>query len=136
MPTSPAEIAQHIKTSPAPLTLVHVWATWCQPCRDEFPELVKIHRKYAPEGLALVLVSADDPDAPGKVADFLAAQHSPVGSYISTGLNQPFIEMLSTNWSGTLPASFLYRNGKLLTEWEGQRTYEHYAEAIELLLKK
>lgn len=133
---SPATIKLHIQDSAAPLTLVHLWATWCQPCRQEFPELVKIHDEYASKGLAVILVSADDPDDPGPVEIFLAEQRSPVGTFISTQLNQPFIEMLSTNWSGALPATFLYRQGKLLTEWEGQRSYEHYAEAIEPLLNK
>jgi thiol-disulfide isomerase/thioredoxin len=136
IPASPETIKLHIQDSAAPLALVHLWATWCQPCREEFPELLKIHAEYASKGLALILVSADDPDEPGPVESFLAEQHSPVGSFISTQLNQSFIEMLSTNWSGALPATFLYRNGKLLGEWEGQRTYEHYVEAIEPLLIK
>lgn len=136
IPASPAAIKQHIQNSTAPLTLVHLWATWCQPCREEFPDLVRIHTKYVAEGLTIILVSADDPDDPSPAEIFLAEQHSPVGSFISTQLNQSFIEMLSTNWSGTLPATFLYRNGQLQGEWEGQRTYEHYAEAIEPLLIK
>src|SRR6185503_1294920 len=31
--------------------LVNYWATWCDPCRDEFPELVKIDTDYRPKGL-------------------------------------------------------------------------------------
>ena len=43
----------------APLTLVNVWATWCGPCRDEFPELQAIHDAYGPRGLRVVGVSID-----------------------------------------------------------------------------
>src|SRR6266513_1234247 len=31
--------------------LVNFWATFCDPCRDEFPDLVKIHQDYRPEAL-------------------------------------------------------------------------------------
>lgn len=136
VPTTPESIKEQILASTAPLLLVHVWATWCDPCRDEFPELVRIHTDYAADGLALLLVSADDPAASGEVEKFLASQRCPVESLIATDIGQPFIEMLSTNWSGALPASFFYRNDRLLAEWEGPRTYAQYAEVIEQLLGK
>src|SRR5512147_3271193 len=45
-----------------PMTLVHVWATWCGPCRQEFPELEAIQREFGPGGLRIVAVSVDDGD--------------------------------------------------------------------------
>lgn len=42
-----------------PVTLVNVWATWCIPCRPEFPELERISREYGPQGLRVLAVSID-----------------------------------------------------------------------------
>lgn len=42
-----------------PLTLINVWATWCTPCREEFPQLEKLYRTYHPSGMRLVAVSVD-----------------------------------------------------------------------------
>ena len=47
-----------------PVTLVNVWATWCGPCKAEFPELQALHSTYAPRGLRVVAISIDtDGDA-------------------------------------------------------------------------
>jgi thiol-disulfide isomerase/thioredoxin len=43
-----------------PLTLVNVWATWCAPCRAEFPEMERLHQDYAARGLRVLAVSIDD----------------------------------------------------------------------------
>src|SRR6476619_6340980 len=40
--------------------LVNFWATFCDPCRDEFPDLVKIDKDYRPRSLDFVTVSLDD----------------------------------------------------------------------------
>ncbi|HEV7644415.1 MAG TPA: TlpA disulfide reductase family protein [Pyrinomonadaceae bacterium] len=40
--------------------LVNFWATWCDPCREEFPDLVKIDADYGARGLDFIVVSMDD----------------------------------------------------------------------------
>src|SRR5215468_4183122 len=43
-----------------PVTLLHVWATWCGPCQKEFPEIEAIQREFGPRGLRIVAVSIDE----------------------------------------------------------------------------
>lgn len=45
-----------------PVTLLHVWATWCGPCQEEFPEIEAIQREFGPRGLRIVAVSVDEGD--------------------------------------------------------------------------
>jgi cytochrome c biogenesis protein CcmG, thiol:disulfide interchange protein DsbE len=48
-----------------PVTLMNVWATWCGPCKAEFPELQALHVAYGSRGLRLIAVSIDaEGDAP------------------------------------------------------------------------
>jgi thiol-disulfide isomerase/thioredoxin len=57
--------------SGAPLTLVNVWATWCVPCRKEFPELERIQQAYADRGLRVLAVSIDRGDEDDDVRRFV-----------------------------------------------------------------
>jgi thiol-disulfide isomerase/thioredoxin len=50
--------------------LVNFWATWCGPCREEMPLLVKLQAEYGGQGLQIVGIAADETDQ-GKVKDFL-----------------------------------------------------------------
>ena len=52
--------------------LLNFWATWCEPCRMELPELVKLHRRLAPRGLVVVGVSLDSGRTPEQVKAFAA----------------------------------------------------------------
>src|SRR2546422_6932882 len=40
--------------------LVNFWATWCEPCREEYPMINDLARQYAPQGLIVVGISLDD----------------------------------------------------------------------------
>src|SRR5207245_7486442 len=50
------KILQQYKGKPL---LVNFWATWCEPCRDEYPMLNALAKQYAPQGLKVVGVSLD-----------------------------------------------------------------------------
>lgn len=44
---------------PKKLVLLSFFATWCEPCKKEMPELVRLYEAYAEEGLGVMLVSID-----------------------------------------------------------------------------
>lgn len=71
-----------LKENKKPL-LINFWATWCGPCRVEFPELVKIDADYRKQGLDFVIVSLDNFGAMDfRVADFLKSYQSTMPSYL------------------------------------------------------
>lgn len=56
------------------IVLLNVWATWCQPCREELPALELLHREFAARGLSVVAISIDAPGMEAAVRRF-AADH-------------------------------------------------------------
>lgn len=40
--------------------LVDFWASWCKPCREENPNLLRIYEKYKSKGFTILSVSLDD----------------------------------------------------------------------------
>ena len=63
--------------------LVNFWATFCDPCRDEFPDLVKIDKEYRPQSLEFVTVSLDDmTDINTTVPEFLGSMKATMPAYL------------------------------------------------------
>ena len=56
-------------------TLIVFWASWCNPCRQEIPELKKLHNEYQKKGVSIVSISIDRDINKWKQA--LAAENMP-----------------------------------------------------------
>lgn len=123
-PAGPEAILAEIRKPGSRAVLLNVWATWCSPCREEFPDLLHVARELAPQGLRLVLVSVDFPGAEAAAAKFLTSEGVDFPTFVRTGKDEAFVDGLEPQWSGAIPATFLYdAEGKLVRYWEGKASY-------------
>jgi thiol-disulfide isomerase/thioredoxin len=123
-PAVAESILDEVRRPGADAVLVNVWATWCTPCREEFPDLLHVARELAPKGLRLVLVSVDFPEDAAETTSFLTSQGVDFATFIRTGKDEAFVNGLEPKWSGVIPATFLYdAGGKLVQFWEGKASY-------------
>jgi len=128
---TPAQLAALVRAPGHRATLVNVWASWCDPCREEFPDVVRFARAYRDQGLNVVFVSADFTDDLPNARAFLAQQGVDWPTYVKTGDDMQFIDALGERWSGALPGSFVYdANGKLARWWEGKASYAALEERV------
>jgi len=126
-----------VKAPGAQAVLVNVWATWCEPCREEMPDLVRFYRDHRADGLRLVLISADDDDQRAEVARVLGALGFDGPAFIKRGNDMTFIDALDPGWKGALPATFLFdAHGAKKRSWLGSVTYDDLRARVSGLLKK
>jgi len=113
------------------VVLVNIWATWCMPCREEFPEIVRLYRDYRDRGLDVVFVSGDLEGDTSQVLDFLAEQGVDFTSYLKVGKDMEFIDTFYPEWSGLLPATFIYDAQRTVQHfWEGEASYEVFESRV------
>jgi thiol-disulfide isomerase/thioredoxin len=119
--------------------LVNFWATFCDPCRDEFPDLVKINNDYGSKSLEFFTVSLDDmSDINTEVPKFLDAMKAKMPAYLlNVNDPEPAINLVDRKWQGDLPATFLYNEkGEVVYKHIGRVNVAELREAIDKVVKK
>jgi thiol-disulfide isomerase/thioredoxin len=116
--------------------MVSLWATWCEPCRDEYPMVVALSRQYEKKGLSVFGVSLDEDAEAGLVRRFLSRAEPGFPNYRKKpGNEEGFINLINPKWSGALPATFFYsRDGRLLTQIVGESKRENFEAAIQQII--
>ncbi len=124
-----------VKAAGAKAVLVNVWATWCLPCREEFPQLVRLAERYRERGLAVIFVSGDFNSELAQVKEFLAEQGVDWPTYFKTGNDTAFVNLFDASWSGALPASFVFdSSGTRRHSLLGKATYADFeAKVLDVL---
>jgi thiol-disulfide isomerase/thioredoxin len=94
------------------LRLVNVWATWCGPCKIEFPDLVAVHRIYRGREFEVVTVNADDAAKREAALSFLKEQQASMRN-VAFDKGDPYalIEAVDPKWQGALPHTILVAPG-------------------------
>jgi thiol-disulfide isomerase/thioredoxin len=117
--------------------VVNMWATWCDPCREEFPDLVRLHRELAGRGVQVAAISLDMASALDTgVVPFLKSAGASFPCFIKTaGGDDEFINAVDPKWSGALPATFVYDGeGRMVKSFFGTTTFDKLKTVVAPLL--
>jgi len=116
------------------VVIVNMWATWCGPCREELPDLVRLYEENK-EAVVLVTVSLDEPEDAGKAAEYLKQHKSDFPAYIRGFKDfEAFSNALDPKWMGAIPATFVFdKSGKRIFSREGKVTYDQLKKVIKPL---
>jgi thiol-disulfide isomerase/thioredoxin len=117
--------------------MVNFWATWCEPCRNEYPTIMSLSKEYARQGLAVIGISLDDDADMNLVRRFLAQTRPDFPNFREKpGIDaDTFYHHINPDWRGTMPQTDFYaRDGHLARYFVGDRPREVFVQAIRLVL--
>lgn len=113
-------LLKKIAASGAKGTIVNAWASWCGPCRREFPMLVALQDNLSSKGIQIIFVSVDEADGEPVALEFAKERGVSAPILVAERPLGPFKEALNPKWPGMLPATFLFDStGKLRYFWGG-----------------
>lgn len=127
-----AKLKEIIKPNGKPL-LVNFWATWCDPCREEFPDLVKLENDYRGK-IDVITISLDDlAEINTSVPKFLSEMKAETQNYLLVSKDEgAIISTISKDWSGGLPFTILYNEkGETLYFKQGKFKVPELREKID-----
>lgn len=132
----PQDILARVRDLHSPVTLINFWASWCEPCKEEFPNILDVQHEFEAKGLKVVFVSVDDvADAPAALA-FLKEQNVSVPTFYKGKQPLDFVTHIYPDWKGSVPATVLMgADMKILDAWEGGTSKAEFESRIQKQLK-
>jgi thiol-disulfide isomerase/thioredoxin len=112
------QLGNEIKNLHGKVVLVDFWGDFCRPCKEKFPHVMALQRKYAKAGLAVVTVAVDDvadPTACDRVKFFLQQQGAVSRNLLLAEKSEVWVPKLKMN---SVPSMFLFdQEGRLINRW-------------------
>ena len=120
----------HLKDLRGKMVVLNFWATWCGPCKEEMPILIKAAQASANPDLVFLAVSVDDAKTQAKVPD--AAKQFGITFPIWVGATGEDLYNLSKGQAA--PATiFIDRDGAILARVSGEIRESELKERIDWL---
>jgi|GEM_PF-371013 len=116
--------------------VVNFWATWCDPCREEFPDLVKLDADYKGK-IDFITISLDDlAEINRDVPKFLSGMKAEMPAYLLKVADESVvISSIAKDWNGGLPFTILYNeNGEIAYFRQGKVKTDVIKAEIDKLL--
>ncbi len=114
------------------IVIVNFWATWCKPCITELPYFEQINAEMKSEKFSVCLVNLDfNSKYKTSAVEFVRNKNlkSEVIHLNDTDPNK-WINKIDSNWTGAIPATLIYNNGKKVFFREGEITYDELKSEI------
>ncbi|MBO0857675.1 MAG: TlpA family protein disulfide reductase [Chloracidobacterium sp.] len=134
----PSDFARFKDSARGNVLVLNLWATWCGPCVEEFPEFVSLDAKYRNKGVKFVGITADDAeDVQPKVIPFIKknkVKFDIVQQNVED--SETMMNQITKDWNGVIPVTIVYdKQGNLAYSRFGMIDRDLLVAEIEKALK-
>ncbi len=132
------DLENEIAHSKDSLMIINYWATWCKPCIEELPYFEKVHADYSSQKVKVILVNLDfNSKVESVTIPFITRKNLKSNLYHleDTDPNE-WINKVDPSWSGAIPATAMYINGKKVFFIEGEMKEQQLIWEVEKLLEE
>lgn len=127
---SAAALVDDLDALEAETVVLNFWATWCGPCRLEFPEFIEYDREMEGEGVSVRFVSLDQPTDLPLVKAFLAEHEVDDPSYLYTGQGD-MTRQLNPFVGGAIPITMILDGEGIVQHTHvGRMSYDDLSETV------
>jgi cytochrome c biogenesis protein CcmG/thiol:disulfide interchange protein DsbE len=114
------------------VTLLNFWGTWCPPCQQEIPDLIKLNRTIHGRKAEIVGIALSESDGAEGLRRWCRAHGIEYRQALSTeGVQNAFGHITEVPVSVLIDAQ-----GRIRYRWEGERDYATFNAAVERLLQE
>ncbi|NOX24903.1 MAG: TlpA family protein disulfide reductase [Deltaproteobacteria bacterium] len=120
-----------IKKYRGKVVLVVFWATWCQPCMEEVPSLIRLQKEYGARGFSVIGLSVDE-----------SGTSTVLRVVKRVGINYPVAlasAKIRRGFGGILgiPNAFMIdRSGNIVEHYSGWTSHKVIASDLQKVLKR
>ncbi len=113
------------------LYVVNFWATWCKPCVQELPFFEEASIKFGREKVKIIYVSLNAVKELAAVQHFIDSRNLQNKKLLLNAPNpNSWIDKVDSTWSGSIPATVMYKKGKKVFFKEGGFTQDEINQTI------
>jgi thiol-disulfide isomerase/thioredoxin len=132
-PTTPKAFRAALDAEKGRVVIVNFWATWCAPCLEEIPDLVRIAGEHSREGVRLIGVAMDDPGALAATVEPFRRRYFPdFDTYTRGDFEMDEIaSVIDPAWNEVMPTTYILgRDGAVRVRIQGRKSYEEFKAAV------
>jgi thiol-disulfide isomerase/thioredoxin len=111
-----SQLEEAIRQQAGKIVVLDLWATWCVPCKQEFPGLVELHHRHGKDGVVCMSLTLDEPESKAAALKFLTEKGATIPNFL--------IEDEESKWQdkwqiGAIPVVFVYgRDGQVAKRFD------------------
>jgi thiol-disulfide isomerase/thioredoxin len=145
------QLFAQVKSQTGKVVVVDCWSTWCEPCKKEFPGLLKLQEKYGNQ-VACISVCLDfsgvgkPEETVDDVMKFLKEQNATIMNVLSSTPDEEFFQAVKKEFklddapAGVPIILILDKDGKLARRWDttnlgGEGSFS-YAKSVDPVVEK